>query len=432
MILRGLVLAVTAAMMIAGDVPASAQTSASRPDVLRQQIERRFDVLPLRDGIALRPKSPLKNARSIELTGGTIAIDGAPATGAELRDKLGADADLVLRLSYLEPDARRALFATGATSTAQPVEAPEPPPAPPARRRSRHSEDRVRIGGSVTVDADESVNDVVVIGGSAHVQGQVRENVVVIGGLVELGPHAEVGQDVTVVGGTLRRDPNAHVAGRVNEIGPGLSLRGLRVVRFPFGPAAFFWGSTWGGLFAFVSTVMRLAILCILASLVLLVGHDYVERISARAAAEPVKAGLVGLLAQLLFLPLLAVTIVVLVVTIIGIPLLALVPFVVLGLVVLLVVGFTSVAYQVGRLVSARLGSAPVNPYLTVIVGILVLLTPVLVGRLLGIGGVVLLPLALPVLLIGFLAEYLAWTVGFGAVALNQFDKRASSSAAGG
>ena len=126
-----------------------------------------------------------------------------------------------------------------------------------------------------------------------------------------------------------------------------------------------------GGLFAFISTVIRLAILCILASLVLLVGHDYVERISTRAAAEPVKAGLVGVLAQLLFLPLLIVTIVVLVVTIIGIPFLALVPFVVLGLVVLLIVGFTAVAYQVGRLVSARLGSATLNPYLTVIVGIL-------------------------------------------------------------
>ena len=53
-------------------------------------------------------------------------------------------------------------------------------------------------------------------------------------------------------------------------------------------------------------------------------------------------------------------------------------------------------------------------------------------GRILGIGGPLLLPLALPVLLIGFLAEYLAWTVGFGAVALNQFDKKESASAAGG
>jgi hypothetical protein len=426
MTLRGLALAVTAAAIIAGDVPASAQTRAPRPDLLRQQIEQRFDVLPLHDGLALRPKSTpsgTRGVRSIELTGDTIAIDGAPATGAELRDKLGADADVVLRLSYLEPDERRALFATDTPSFPQTAEAPETPPSPPSPRRARYSDDRFRIGGSITVDADESVKDVVVIGGSAHIQGEVTGDIVVVGGMVELGPNAEVAKDVTVVGGTLRRNPTARVAGRVNQIGPGLSLGGLRVGmgRFPFSPAMFFWGSIWGGLFAFMSTVVRLAILCILASLVLLVGQDYVERISARAAAEPLKAGLVGLLAQLLFLPLL----IVLVVTIVGI---LLVPFVVLGVIIVLIVGFTSVSYHVGRLISGRLGSTPLNPYVTVIVGILTVLTPVVLGRILGIGGAVLLPLALPVLFIGFLAEYVAWTVGFGAVAINQFDKRASSS----
>jgi hypothetical protein len=425
--MRELALALTAAAMIAGDVPASAQTRAPRPGLLRQQIEQRFDVLPLHNGVALRPKSTpggTRGVRSIELTDGTIAIDGAPATGAELRDKLGADADLVLRLSYLEPAERRALFAAETPPIVETPEAPEaaeaPPPSPPPRR-ARHSDDRFRIGGSVTVDADESVGDVVVIGGSAHIRGEVTGDIVVVGGVLELGPNAEVAKDVTVVGGTLRRDPTARVAGRVNQIGPGVKFGGLHASRFPFGPMLF-WGSAWGGLFAFMSTIVRIAILCLLASLVVLVGHDYVERISARAAAEPLKAGLVGLLAQLLFLPLL----IVLVVTIIGI---LLVPFVVLGVIVVLIVGFTSVSYQVGRFVSGRLGSTPpLNPYSTVIVGILAVLTPVVLGRILGIGGALVFPLALPLLLIGFLAEYLAWTVGFGAVAINQFDKRASSS----
>jgi hypothetical protein len=285
----------------------------------------------------------------------------------------------------------------------------------------------VRIGGSVTVDEDESVNDVVVIGGSARVQGEVKGDLVVIGGLVELGPRAEVGKDITVIGGRLRRDPEARVGGRINQIGPGLSLSGLRFGRFTFGPAMFFWGSVWGGLFAFLSTLMRLVILCVLVSLVVLVGGDYVERISARAAAEPVKAGVVGFLAQLMFLPLLVVTIVVLVVTIVGIPFLVLIPFAVLGLIALFVVGFTAVAYHVGRLVAGRLGTTPLNPYLTAMVGVLVVMSPVLLGRMLGIGGAILLPFALPVLLIGSLAEYVAWTIGFGAVALNKFDKRSSS-----
>lgn len=431
---RTLVALAAAPMIItAGVLPASAQADAAASDALRQQIQRRYDVLPLRNGLALKPKSPLSGARgvrSIELTDGMIALDGTPATGAELRDRLGADADLVLRLSYLDDGARRAMFG--------PVEAPEPkgpeassepgppPPPRPPSRRMRHSDDRMRIGGSVTVDEDESVNDVVVIGGSAHVKGEVKGDVVVIGGVIELGPHASVARDITVVGGRLRRNPEARIGGRVNEIGPGINLSGLRFRGLPFGPVSFMWGSVWGGVFAFVSTLMQLVILCVLASVVVLVGGDYVERISARAAADPVKAGVVGLLAQLMFLPLLVVTIVVLVVTIVGIPFLVLIPFAVLGLIALFVVGFTAVAYQIGRLVAGRIGSTSLNPYLTAIIGILVVMSPVLLGRLLGIGGAFLVPLAVPLLMIGFLAEYIAWTIGFGAVALNRFDKRTS------
>jgi hypothetical protein len=424
----GIALVVAAAAAIAGDVPAVAQAGSSAADGLKRQIERRFDVLPLRDGLALRPKSATHGVRSIELTGGTIAIDGAPATGADVRDKLGADADLVLRLSYLDADARRAMFGPpDATHTApppSPPEAPEAPAAPPAPAplRTRHSDARVRIGGSVTVDADETVSDVVVIGGTARVMGEVDGDLVVVGGAAYLGPHAEVRKDVTVIGGTLSRDPGAHVGGRVNDVGPGANLRGWRFGRAPFN-RTFLFGSVWGGLFAFVSTLCYLAALCLFGFLVVLIDRGYVERVAARAAAEPIKAGVVGLLAQLLFIPLLVVTILVLVITIVGIPLLVLVPFAVLALVVFFFVGFTAVAYRIGGLVTARTGSVA-NPYVTAVVGILVVMSPLIVGRILGIGGPILLPLTLPVLLIGFLAEYLAWTVGFGAVALNRFDRR--------
>ena len=95
------------AALIVGDTSSAQSTTASDP--LRQQLERRFDVLPLRDGIALHPKTPRRGVRSIEIGGDTISIDGVPATGAELRQKLGPDADLILRVSYLDADARRAL-----------------------------------------------------------------------------------------------------------------------------------------------------------------------------------------------------------------------------------------------------------------------------------------------------------------------------------
>ena len=81
---------------------ASAQTGRTTPEELRRQVERRFDVLTVREGLVLRPKTPIRGLRGIEVSGGEIAIDGAPATGAELRERLGADVDLVLQLSYLD------------------------------------------------------------------------------------------------------------------------------------------------------------------------------------------------------------------------------------------------------------------------------------------------------------------------------------------
>jgi len=173
-----------------------------------------------------------------------------------------------------------------------------------------------------------------------------------------------------------------------------------------------------------MSTMARLIVLCVCVSIVMLIGRDYVERVGARAAAEPVKAGLVGVLAQLLFLPLLVMSILVLVITIIGIPLLALIPFALLGLAIILLVGFSAVAFDVGRLVTARLGWSDQGPYATAIIGIVAVLSPLLAARLIGLAtGGVLFPLTLALLALGLLCEYLAWTVGFGAVALLRFDR---------
>src|SRR6185369_458680 len=120
----------------------------------------------------------------------------------------------------------------------------------------------------------------------------------------------------------------------------------------PFG--APFFGAVTSGLFALMGTVMRVFVLCVLTCIVLFVGREYVERVEARAVAEPLKAGAVGFLAQLLFVPVLVVTVIVLAITIIGIPLLLLVPFAILALAVVGIVGFTAVVYHVGRLANER------------------------------------------------------------------------------
>lgn len=279
------------------------------------------------------------------------------------------------------------------------------------RRGTRRADTRVHIGGGVRVETDEVIDgDVVAIGGGVYVDGRVSGDVVAIGGGAELGPNADVSRDVTVVGGPLRRDPSARVGGRVNEVGvSGLDLSVVRPRR---------WGSAVGSLIGFAATMTRLAVLCILATVVLLLGHEYVQRAAARAAAEPVIAGVVGLLIQLLFFPVLLVSAALMIVTIIGIPLLVLVPFALLALAALFLIGFTSVAYDVGRRAIARFGWTERNAYFTAAIGIVVVLSPLLIGRLVGLIGPWLMPVTLTLVALGVLVEYAAWTVGLGAVAL--------------
>jgi hypothetical protein len=456
------------ALSAAGNANLFAQAPTGQRDTLRRQIERRFDVLPLRDGgLALHPRNGDRRVRSIEISESSIDIDGAPATGAELRRKLGADADAVLQLSYLDRAERQRLFApdaSSATPTAPQAEAvPGTPPAStpnqPAesptsvapgdsgrqdgrpgdfmRRRPRRGgseNDRVRFGGNIVVEEGEVINgDVVAIGGSVRIDGEVTGNAVAIGGPLTAGPHANLLGDAVAIGGPFTRDPGARIGGKIVDMSgvngfPFDPRNWNRFGRFlPFGATPFFGAAA--GVLALMGTLMRVFVLSVLTCIVLFVGRGYVERVGARAAAEPLKSGAIGFLAQLLFLPVLVLTVVVLAITIIGIPLLLLVPFAILALAVVGVVGFTAVVYNVGRLANARFSWSNDNPYVTAVTGILLLISPLMLARLLGLADWLLFPITGALTFLGLLVEYLAWTVGFGAVALLRFNNPAASPA---
>ena len=423
-----------------GEGCAAAQTPGDVSE-LRAQLDRRFEVLPLQDGVMLRPRTRINDLRSIEVHEGSIGIDGQTVTGAELRNRIGADADLVVRVSFLNPSQQRAL--AGAEAAAEPAP-PAPPPvvAPPdpdddrrdrrARRgpfgrRGSNSGDRVRFGGTITVEEGETVEgDVVVIGGFARVNGRVTGEVVVVGGSAQLGPQADVTGDVVVVGGRLDRNPAARIGGEVEEVGVGpININpGFGWPRWGGWPG---WvGNPFGGFFSLISTVVRVGILCLLTAIVLLVGGSYVERIRTLAAAEPLKAGAVGFLSQVLMVPALVIVAIVLVITIIGIPFLLLLPFAVLALAVLALVGFTAVARELGQLVLGRVWSENgAGVFAATIAGVLLIVSPVLLGRLISIGGGPLWLVSTPLSVVGFVVEYLAWTIGFGAVLFMMFGRRA-------
>ena len=392
---------------------------------LRMQLSSRYDIVALQQGIALVPKTANPRVRMIQVVNGAVTVDGDTVTAAQLRDRVGADAGPIVQLTYLSAAEQRQLASPEVATAPQsqpgvtpspsvpptPAPAVPPPPEPPARAVERKG-DIVRIGGgAVNVAENERVEgDVVAIGGPVTVDGEVTGDVVGVGGGLTLGPRAVVRGEVTAVGGPFNRDPQAQVFGKVNEIGIGANGQTLPPYNINMPNVLF--GSLASRVGRFATTVVRVLMFILFALIVTAVAQRPVQQIAARISSEPVRAGLVGLLGEILFVPVLVVTILALVISIIGIPLLLLVPFGIILVGIVMLVGFTGAAHLVGTWTLGRFGRAERNPYLIAAVGIVVIAGLTLIGRLfaLALGG-----LGAPFYIAGYLLEYVAWTIGFGA-----------------
>src|SRR2546430_10981048 len=94
----------------------------------------------------------------------------------------------------------------------------------------RRGSDVVMVGNDFVLKEDEVAKDVVVVSGSATINGRVEGDLVVVGGLAKvsgrvdgemtvvlgsatLEPNSEIKRDVTVIGGTLTRAPGSKVGG---------------------------------------------------------------------------------------------------------------------------------------------------------------------------------------------------------------------------
>jgi hypothetical protein len=429
--------------LLAAGAYAVGQTQDDELRGIRERIERRYDVVPLTGGVALRPKTETRDLRLIELADGAIVINGTPVTGREVRDRLGADADAILRLSYMAVDRQRALFAPEKTTPSAgdasrdsqpPLERVEPAPSREPRRARRSQGDRVRIFGDVTVAEDEEITgQVIAVMGSVRVNGEVGDQVVAVLGSVELGPHAVVGGDIVSVGGRVRRSPTAQVRKAVTEVSISDSNLHLRLPWFDaVGPWPFF--VSFGALPRLLGTGFRLVLLLLLTGMAFLVARRGVESAAQRVSDSPVKMTIVGLLAEILVAPVLLLMGLVLAVSIIGIPLLLLLPFLVVLLLLMAVVGFAGTAAAIGNSVQRRLTHDGSSPFLSVAIGVLVILSPLLVGRVIALAGWPATPIAVLLVALGFSVELLAWASGFGAMLTNSFTRwqaqRASRAAA--
>jgi hypothetical protein len=439
----------------------AAEVSPERAE-LRDRIEQVYEVLPLQDGVLLRPRAEFRGVRTLEITDSTLAINGEVVTREEARGWLGERAEAVLRLIELPPAERRVLLGfergeAGAGRLEAPA-APEPPAAPEEPEEPEEPWDRreyrVRRGGQTVVGShvhvaeDEVVDEVtvfggsatidgkvdgevVVLGGSLRINGEVERDATVIGGSIRLGPDAVVGGDATAVGGSVHREPGARVDGRIEEARSGWG--GPWWLDGPDREWRIGW-SPWGGVVELLVFVTALVLFGLLMAVVIALGRERIERVAARAGSEPIKAGVVGLLVTVLALPVFVVVMVLLCLTIIGIPIavaLALaLPFLMILWVVLALAGYTAVSLGVGRWFARRFDRSVESPYAASFLGLFVLALLLLIGNLLDVFGGPVAVFAAMFALAGLLVQFVAWNVGFGAVFLDIYARRAERRAA--
>ncbi len=203
-------------------------------------------------------------------------------------------------------------------------------------RRGRHGSERVVFGRSLSVDAGETVDKAVAIGGSVTVAGHVRSDAVAVGGSVTLLPGAHVEGDAVAIGGTVSVPEGATLDGDNVSLGGAIPTTVGSMTRWAVGGPRMF------SMFSFGSRLMRALLLLVVAVLIAGAFPGALTGIGTYLVHRPGLSALGGVAIVLGFVPLC----VLLAVTIIGIPL---IPLAVMLLITLFLFGFAASAAWLGE-----------------------------------------------------------------------------------
>ncbi|MEM1245074.1 MAG: hypothetical protein AAGK22_01820 [Acidobacteriota bacterium] len=285
-------------------------------------------------------------------------------------------------------------------------------------RRGEISRDALAMGGGVKIDG-EVFGNAVAMGGGIKVEWRVTGDVIAVGENVELGEDSEVLGDVVSVGGEVEREEGAVVLGEIREVD--------FIDQIPnFGDFAW-WdaaGRTSRGFGSFVRSVLVAlfgsAFVLIASMLMRVVAPRQLDRVQSAAGREFWMAAFVGLMIQLLTLPMLLAITLLLIISIIGIPFLILIPFFFLAFCIVALVGYAGVAQGVGSWVAGRLGLNLRGGLFALLLGVVAIQSIGFFADFLSAAGMPFLITGL-VALTGFLVKFVAWTVGLGAVVIGRF-----------
>lgn len=278
------------------------------------------------------------------------------------------------------------------------------------------SEGIFKMGKDVVVEEDEEIDgDVVALGGDVEVRGTVNGSVVAIGGDVDIFTTGVVEEDAVSVGGQVTKRAGGVVRGEKVSVGflrsPG--------IRLPFGRTHFPMFHPFGfPAWAFVARIFKILFFLFLGIVVLAILPKNVNKIKEKVKQDFLKSGLVGLLAEILVIP----VFILLIITIIGIPVALLIqPLLIIAA---LILGYTGTCLFVGEKLQEHTSLKPDSRVMMLVIGILAVELVPLVARTIGIFGGPFSPLAWIFSVIGWVIAYVVITVGFGAAILTRLGTR--------
>ncbi len=290
------------------------------------------------------------------------------------------------------------------------------------------SADHVRFGESIHVRRDERIDgDVVSIGGTVTVEGEVTGDAVAVGGRIEIADRARVDGDVVSVGGGVSIGDSAEVFGDAvsvwgaMDIAPTATITGENVqvggggfspaISLPFSRARSNFGHDLWNLMGRVVWVLLLVGMGVLAFSAF---PARMRRLSRTVETRGFIAFLAGFAGFILWLP----AFILLCVTIIGIPVAILLIFLTP---LMMLLGYLAVAETAGRhILRGRIASAP-SLAMTIATGVLALEGILLIARLLNLVGSVFDLLGFILGVVGWSIITIVVTMGFGGFLMTRF-----------
>jgi len=270
---------------------------------------------------------------------------------------------------------RAAVPPAGAAPSAAPAASAASASESAAEKPPRRGHDRVVTGSSVRIEKNDVVHDLVVMGGTADVFGQVTGDLVVIGGSARVHKGAHVYGDATTVGGSLTVDDGARVDGDAGVVGGNLHRKGDAKIggktsqdklNISVGSHGDHEGGSWltRALRDVGGAMTRAALLFVFGAVLFALATRRMESLELEATARPMRSFALGVVGLLLG----ALATVALCVTIVGIPL------AIIGVLLAVFAGYAGVCAVLTAVGSALVRHRSDNVYVHLAVGCALLL----------------------------------------------------------